>query len=449
MRVYDEQNQLRVTCRRSCIGSAQAATPLIRASSAALRGLRDEIGIPNRWPTKPPVRVRTIAQTAESAQSAASARRSREMNRGAIKGYAESWQKHTRSESAATAAHFPHFPNRRTRSEHSIGAGAGWRPASHAAWPITRVALQPARRRSRTPVSPSDLLTFCVADFMISGWWRKAAGARVRAVAPARICRPVESSRSSPRIDERDALQHVVGRRRPLIGPVAEPIANQQIAALPRRRLLLRPEPQVVEVFDTRVHPNSPSDAIRRAAGRDRGTCRGTRARRLPCACSRSRTRPPAASSGASAADRPRPVRFAAPHPPGETRPSDRCPPDAEPIEIVEQRLVEFRPAALTVVVLDAKQHRPVERLARCPTRYSGVDDMAEVNIRGAGANRSRTAGRESRDEIAPSSAAGCEKNPLDPATGVPTARPPRPLVAAWRLGGVTYSFRARPDGWP
>ena len=90
MRLYDQQNQLRVTRRRSCIGSAHAATPLIRASSAAVRGLRDEIGIPNRWPTKPPVRVRTIAQTAESAQSAASARRSRDMNRGAIKGYAAS-----------------------------------------------------------------------------------------------------------------------------------------------------------------------------------------------------------------------------------------------------------------------------------------------------------------------------------------------------------------------
>ena len=41
--------------------------------------------------------------------------------------------------------------------------------ASDKARAITCAAVQPAARSSRMPVSPSDLLSFCEGDFMISG----------------------------------------------------------------------------------------------------------------------------------------------------------------------------------------------------------------------------------------------------------------------------------------
>src|SRR5690349_12732810 len=44
-----------------------------------------------------------------------------------------------------------------------------------------------------------------------------------------------------------------------LIGPVAEAIAYQQIAALPARLLLLRPEAFVEEAFGARIDPDAPS----------------------------------------------------------------------------------------------------------------------------------------------------------------------------------------------
>ena len=46
--------------------------------------------------------------------------------------------------------------------------GSAIKPARNAAWPMTRGALHPCARRSRTPVSRSDLLSFWPGPFIIN-----------------------------------------------------------------------------------------------------------------------------------------------------------------------------------------------------------------------------------------------------------------------------------------
>ena len=181
--------------------------------------------------------------------------------------------------------------------------------------------------------------------------------------------------------DERDALQHVVGGGGPLIRPVAEPIANQQIAALPRRRLLLRPEPQVVETLDPFVHPHPPADAVRH----------GQPAIAAPSGVHRRVDLPARAVAAVDHTGRKQGLQrlpigrvpltlppLAIPPAKGGRRKDVRL--NAEPIELVEQRLFELRPAALPVVVLDAQQHVTVERARESPHEH-GVHDMADVQV--------------------------------------------------------------------
>ena len=61
---------------------------------------------------------------------------------------------------------------------------------------------------------------------------------------------------------------------------------------------------------------------------------------------------------------------------------------EAEPVEILEQRLLVLRPAALPVVILDPEQHRR----APCPRRLPDVErvgDVAEVEVAGGGRRES------------------------------------------------------------
>ena len=130
------------------------------------------------------------------------------------------------------------------------------------------------------PVSPSDLHSFCVADFMISGVMQKQRAARARPSSRASwIWRPVDARRSSPRMTMRHALDVVVDRRGELIRPVAVAIAHQQIAALLRRPLLLRAVPEIDEALDGRLEPHPQPDARARRRARDRGRCRDSGAR--------------------------------------------------------------------------------------------------------------------------------------------------------------------------
>src|SRR5947209_8085790 len=61
--------------------------------------------------------------------------------------------------------------------------------------------------------------------------------------------------------NERDALDDVVDGRGTLIHPVPVAIANQQIAALVGRPLLLRPETEIHESLDRRLEPHAQPDA--------------------------------------------------------------------------------------------------------------------------------------------------------------------------------------------
>jgi hypothetical protein len=63
-------------------------------------------------------------------------------------------------------------------------------------------------------------------------------------IRPRRICLPVDDRRSSPRIDP---LPDVVDSDGKLIRPEPVAIAQQQVAALRGRRLLLHPEPGIFE----------------------------------------------------------------------------------------------------------------------------------------------------------------------------------------------------------
>ena len=144
---------------------------------------------------------------------------------------------------------------------------------------MTRSAVQPFARRSRMPESPSDLLSFCVGDFMISGWWRNAGGS-VAAQQPRELNLPAGGREQIVAADHvRDALHEVVDGGDELVGPVAGAVADEQVAALLGRLLL-----HAVRVEDPRIAP-PPARAGRAARRRDhrrvhgRGRCPDTRAR--------------------------------------------------------------------------------------------------------------------------------------------------------------------------
>ena len=126
-------------------------------------------------------------------------------------------------------------------------------PSRHAAWPITCAALHPARRRSAMPVSPSDLLSFCVGDFISRPWCRKTGGT----ARPSRRATRIPASGRGEQVGapdyQADGLGEIVDGHRELVGPVAEAIANQQVTGLRRRVLGLRPERGVVEGLDAGI----------------------------------------------------------------------------------------------------------------------------------------------------------------------------------------------------
>ena len=63
--------------------------------------------------------------------------------------------------------------------------------------------------------------------------------------------------------DQVDALPRVVHGDRELIRPVAEPVANQHVAALLCRRLLLPAEQRILERLDTGRQAHAPADTVR------------------------------------------------------------------------------------------------------------------------------------------------------------------------------------------
>ena len=78
----------------------------------------------------------------------------------------------------------------------------------------------PSSRSSAVRYRRFDLLNFAPDGARSSGWCRNTGGrARGRAAAPAQICRPVDGSRSSPRIT-RSTPRRVVHGDGELVGPV-------------------------------------------------------------------------------------------------------------------------------------------------------------------------------------------------------------------------------------
>ena len=114
----------------------------------------------------------------------------------------------------------------RDRSDHAA------RPSSAIARSMTSCALHPFARKSRTPVSPSDLLSFCVARLHQQRMMKKR-----RRLSPAE--QAGELNLTAGRIeqvltanDEIHALQPVIDDDGKLIRPVAVPIADEQISTL-------------------------------------------------------------------------------------------------------------------------------------------------------------------------------------------------------------------------
>ena len=69
--------------------------------------------------------------------------------------------------------------------------------------------------------------------------------------------------------DEIHSLTQIVHHHGELVGPVAQPVPKQEIAALRRRLLRLRAEEPILEPFDpgTQLHPDSAAAARREPAG--------------------------------------------------------------------------------------------------------------------------------------------------------------------------------------
>ena len=174
------------------------------------------------------------------------------------------------------------------------------------------------------PVSPSDLLSFCVGDFISRPWCRKTGGTARPSRRATRIWRPVEASRSVPRITRSMRLGEIVDGHRELVGPVAEAIANQQVTGLRRRVLGLRAERGVVEGLDAGIDPQPPAMPVveRQAAVATAAAVAQLRTER----CARGVGARPGSATGAAAPPRSR-AACRRSRRPGRRRPAGRRPP--------------------------------------------------------------------------------------------------------------------------
>src|SRR5581483_7652629 len=179
--------------------------------------------------------------------------------------------------------------------------------------------------------------------------------------------------------DVRDPLLHVVDRGGELIRPVPLAIADDEVPALQMGALLLRSEPQIDEALDRRLQAHAqrhartvvqPARAARagiRELGIDAARRWSRRLRRGDVAArARARVDEPLRAKTLERA-RVDLAALALPrHPPGPAK--------AEPRQILEDRGVVGRPAALPIVVLDPQQHARAEI-----PHVHGVQHVTEV----------------------------------------------------------------------
>ena len=198
--------------------------------------------------------------------------------------------------------------------------------------------------------------------------------------------------------DEVYSLLPVVHRDRELVGPMAAKIANQQVAALVGRILLLNTKPRIIETLRAGVHPDPPADS----AGQ----------RKMPGA-----TAPRVAQFGSTVlvrighdgartvaavdeAHRSQPFRgitidMVVVALPSVTVSASKCTDreevgvKAEPVEIVENAGFEFAPRADPIVILDSKEHSAADRTGDAPD-VAGIQDVPKVQPPGGRWRKSR-----------------------------------------------------------
>lgn len=198
----------------------------------------------------------------------------------------------------------------------------------------------------------------------------------------------------------RDRLRRVVGHRRKLIRPVAEPIADEQVATLRRRLLRLRAETGIHEAFDARRHPHPPPDPI------DQGQAAIPAGARIAPFAVRSRLDAlqvgPRAGATVDEAGSDQARERLAIHRLTSALPDHRpVRREAQPGEILEEGLCIRRTASLAVVVLDTHDHAPAGRPRGFP-HAERAHHVPEVQIPGgrrceAGQERERVGHGQAR----------------------------------------------------
>ena len=171
----------------------------------------------------------------------------------------------------------------------------------------------------------------------------------------------------------RHPLQPVIDGDRKLIRPASMSIANEEVAALFGRPLLLRSEPEISEALCRRVEPHAKPQRgpfskmfVRTSTGVSMGAY--DRSRALA-----------GINEIALAQLIERPLVNVAPFALPNERLVRR---EAQPVEIVQQRIFEFRPAARSIVILNPQQH-PATAWTRKTPDMDRIDDMPEVEIAG------------------------------------------------------------------
>src|SRR5262245_4453488 len=179
---------------------------------------------------------------------------------------------------------------------------------------------------------------------------------------------------------QRHALLEIVDCRHELISPVAFAIAHEQVAALLRRPLFLRPVPQIVEALDRWSQTDAQSET--RTFGqafRGAGAGISKLALRLPCCRDvLSRTLARVDETGRSQTRERMLVDRASIALPDERLVGL----EAEPFQILENRALVLRTAALPIVILDAQEDAASARLGDFP-HVDGVDDVAQMKEAG------------------------------------------------------------------
>jgi hypothetical protein len=197
-----------------------------------------------------------------------------------------------------------------------------------------------------------------------------------------------------PSDDEVDALPEIVHRDRELVGPVAEPIADEHVTALQRWVLLLRSKPLVDESLDARIDPHAPAMAVNErqsptAAAAGVPQFRGSRIEGresvldlAPGAITTVYESLRCEDVHRLAIDRVAIALAAAAAPRAKAGRGEDVGAIAEPVEIVEDARFVLGTAALAIVILDAQKDLPRACRAEAASRRRRVRVIVDLATR-------------------------------------------------------------------